>query len=214
MVKDDLIVARPDTEEPSRGAFIPGGYKYYQLTLKAANSLSLPSSQTNPPGPGAMDKHLAILWFCCMGKSRLNLLEPHHLTKLFAEENKASSPPPDGPYCIELEGKHRVFKVFAPGVKSKDQYHIEQFQRHLEEATSHPVLSRWVEVRRLVYVFLVSNDLRGKNLMKRLKDDGYRDTTHIDVVTVPTHQTLDAQIKSTPSPVKEKACSKKSNAKR
>ena len=213
MAQDDLIIARPDSKEPRIGTLIPGGYKYYQLTLKTANSLSLPSSLTSPLGPGAIDKHLAVLWFCCMGESRLNLLEPHHLAQLFGEENEASSPIPDGPYCIELEGKHRVFKIFAPGAKSQDQYHIKQFRKHLEDATSHPELSRWIEIRRLAYVFLVSNDLRGKNLMKRLKDDGYKGVTYIHAVTVPTHQTLDAQLKSKPQPARKKACSRKSNAK-
>ncbi len=254
MMKDDLIIARPDTEEPAvslldseeptvprpdteeprRGTLIPGGYKYYQLTLKAANLLSLPSSRTNLLGPGSIDRHLAILWFCCMGRNRLNLLETHHLVKLFGEEDGAMSSILDGSYCIELEGNHRIFKVFTPG--AKDQYHINLFKKHMEDATSHPVLSRWLETRRLAYAFLMPNDFRSQKLKRDLKDDGYFQTTDIHVVTVPTHQTLDAQLKPTPQPVRKvvtvpthqtldaqrkskpqparkKACSKKSNAK-
>ena len=231
MMKDDLIIARPhteesavsllnseestvprpDTEEPRKGMLIPGGYKYYQLTLKAANFLSLPSSLTNPPGPASIDKHLAILWFCCMGQNRLNLLDSHHLVKLFGEEDGSTSSILDGSYCIELEGTHRVFRIFALG--AKDQYHIDLFKKHVEDAMSHPVLSRWIETRRLAYALLVPNEFRSQKLVKNLKDKGYFDVTHIDVVTVPTHQTLDILLKSRPQPVREKACSKKSNAK-
>ena len=150
MVHDELIVARPESDAKQKSALIPGGYKYYQLSLKAADQFSLPSSRTTILGPGAFDKHIAILWFCCMGEKRYSLLDSQHLAKLFAVGQGLLSEIPAGPYCIELEGKHRVFRIISTGPTSTDQYCIGQFKEHLQDATSHPVLKRWIEVRREV----------------------------------------------------------------
>jgi len=221
MAEDGLVVAQPNTlarevdtapdttvrvpasgsvREDTRPTVIPGGYKYYQLTLKAAKSSGLPSSRTKPPGPGAFDRHLAVLWFCCMGKQRLNLLNARNVAKLFGEGAADSPPIPEGPYCVELEGKHRIFRVFTPGVTAKDLYHIENFQSHLEEAMSHPILHSWLQTRRLAYAFLVPHDDRRKKLKEQIKATGVHDTIWVDVVTVPTHQTLDVWLRTKPQP--------------
>ena len=208
MIENDLIVARPDAEEGRKGTLIPGGYKYYQLTRKAAKQLGVPSSRTKPPAPGSFDKHLAILWYCCMGKRRLNVLEQRNIHTLFAAEDDLFVQAPEGPYCIELEGDHRVFRVIVPGLTARESYHINQFKQHLDTAMSHPVLTRWIQARRLAYAFLVSNDGQRKTLHSQLKNQGYFGTVHCEVVTVPTHQTLDTLIGSKPKPVKKKQCSK------
>jgi hypothetical protein len=144
-----------------------------------------------------------------MGEKRYNLLDPEHLAKLFTNDQGVSSDIPSGPYCIELDGKHRVFRIISTGTTSTDQYCIKQFKEHLQDAASHLVLKRWIEVRRLAYVFLVSNDLRGKKILKSVKAAGYQGKTYIDAAAVPTHQTLDVHLKFAWAKKKKEICSKK-----
>ena len=203
-IADSLLSAESGESgslKESKATVIPGGYKYYQLTRQAAKLFGLPPSRTNPPGPGAFDRHLALLWFCCMRERRLNLLDSRNIAKLFSETEDDSSTVPGGPYCVELVDRDpRVFRVLMPGAMAKDLYHTDQFQNHLDEALSHPVLSRWIETRRLAYVFLVANEDRRKKLFEQIKGTGVHDTVRVEVATVPTHQTFEMWLKTKPQP--------------
>lgn len=212
MAKDDLIVARPNAKDGRQGTVIPGNYKYYQLTKATAKQLGVPESRTLPLPPASFDKHLAILWYCCMNASRLNLLTDANLDTLFPKTDELFAKLPSGPYCIELEGDHRLIRVFVPGSTSRTSYHVDSFRAHFEEARDHPVLTHWIKHRRFRYMFLVSDENQGKRLRAEIKSAGYTKTVAVDYIAIPTHETLSNRLASLKEEAEKNVCQTKSSA--
>jgi hypothetical protein len=181
---------------------LPGGYHYYLLTEKEANSRGVPENRAERLGEQALRTWFSVLWFCCMGKKRRYLLENSSLEKLIGRSFNA-------PYCMEEpQGKEsaRIYRVFTPGAATKPKSIISDIRKHLEEAQNFsssdpkfPNVAQMMKEHMYAIAVLVDNEARCTQFSELVNDKktGLKALTKVIVEKVASPLTLQEVIRET-----------------
>lgn len=144
-------------------AKLPGRVSYYRLSGKGAELLQLPRSRAVAFGAQALQTHLALLWFCCMGDGRRFRTNAEELSKLFPED------PPKGDHCAEPGERIRLYQVYVPGPDTPVRRIIREVRKRFYAARLDTQLSRWIDGRLYSFAILVDSDERRKAVRAALK---------------------------------------------
>lgn len=143
---------------------LPGRVSYYRLSPKGTEVLELPMSRAAAFGAQALQTHLAILWFCCMGEKRRFRTDAAGLRKLFPEN------PPKGDHCAEHGERMRLYQVYVPGPDTPVRRIVREVRQRFYEARLGAQLNRWIDARLYGFAVLVDFDERRKAVRTALKN--------------------------------------------
>lgn len=149
---------------------VGGNVSYYQLTAKATRRLGLPVDRSTPFNAQALQTHIALLWYCCMGQARRFRLERDSLARFFKKDI------PTGDHCLE-EGKAlRMFQCYVPAPDGQLDSVIRTLRRRFDESRANPSVYPWIETRQYGFAILVETAERQRAIREALKtesnDDG------------------------------------------
>jgi len=145
------------------GAKLPGRVSYYRLSCKGVQHLQLPLSRATAFGAQALQTHLGILWFCCMGETRRFRTEGESLSKLFPGNA------PKGEHCVEQGDRQRLYQVYVPGPDTPVRRIVRELRKRFHEARLDASVERWMDGRLYAFATLVDTDKRRKALRAALK---------------------------------------------
>jgi hypothetical protein len=148
-----------------------GNLSYYLLTERTASDLGLPLNRgRHPESEQALNRHVAILWFCCMLKSRSYRLESEQICPLFPVN------PPTGDHCIEgTEKRTRIYHLYVPGHDADNDSVLRQIRKTFRHAMQDPTQAAMIKTRSYAFAILVDTDQRRKalrGLLERTMEDG------------------------------------------
>lgn len=158
-----------------------GNHIAYQLTTTGAARTGITTKRTKKLNEITLEHSFRVLWLCCMGKDRFAQLSECHLLKLF--ENPLGVK--NSSYCIEIEGKRRVYRIRLLGTNSDDAYALRETRKDLLECADVPILKDFVEHGRYGNILLVSKPERRKRLEERIGVQGLKNLGHVRVALVP-----------------------------
>ena len=145
-------------------ARLPGRVRYYRLSVQGAEFLQLPLSRAVAFGAQALQTHLAILWFCCMGEKRRFRTDAEALSKLFPED------PPKGDHCAEPGERMRLYQVYVPGPDTPVRRIVREVRKRFYDARLDIQMNRWIDGRLYAFAILVDSDERRKAVRTALKN--------------------------------------------
>lgn len=168
---------------------LSGTRSYYQLTKRGTTLLGLPDSRAERLGPQALPKHLAILWFCFMGKKRRFRLERERVEELLGSDA------PPGDYCLEEGETPRLYIVHVLGKKTRVSSVLRMLRNNIDRARKSALASDWLIARGFGFVVLVGTPERAKILrdaVSRSRDDGrsLHEQAYVHVAVAPGPETL------------------------
>lgn len=149
-------------------AGIPGGVCYYRLTLSEARSRAVPEHRARPKKGAALRQALQVLWFCCMSGKKRNRIERKQVGKNFGNGKGSGKP-----HCAEAgEESSIVYRLYAPGPNSRDDYLLKRLRSDYEVALEVPELRDWIQDRAFGFAVLVETPERGEKLKRLIKKHG------------------------------------------
>jgi len=147
---------------------LPGGLCYYQLSITEAKQLHVPVHRGLPHSGAALREALAVLWFCCMAGKRRRRLERKEIGKLFGRGRGFGKP-----HCAEQgEGGGVIYRVYAPGPNSRNDYRIRTLREECRIVLEHPQLAKWVLAGAFRFAVLVETPGRLESIKKLLEKNG------------------------------------------
>jgi hypothetical protein len=147
---------------------LPGGLCYYHLSLSEARALSIPEHRAKPKKGAALRKDLQVLWFCSMSEKNRSRLERKQVAKEFGDGRGSGKP-----HCAEADdGKLIVYRIYAPGPHSRDDYVLKSIQTDYEDAVVRPELKGWVENQMFGFAVLVETPERKERLKRLINKNG------------------------------------------
>ena len=152
-------------------ASIPGGLCYYRLSLSEARARSVPEHRSRPKKGAALRLALQVLWFCCMTDKKRNRPERRKVATTFGNGQGSGKP-----HCAEAEGENSiVYRIYAPGPNSRDDYMLKSLVSDYEKALEHPEIRGWIESRAFGFAVLVETPQRAERLKRMINRIGPRD---------------------------------------
>lgn len=140
----------------------------YQLDGRAVREFSYPKSRSEPMGGAVLDRHLAMLWWCCMVGTFRPRIEPEQVSQAMG------CGPLSGAHCVQpAEGVPRFFRVTVPSA-AQDKDVLYALKESIAAATSDPVVTEWVEHARYVFVLLLDRATRVTILREATSDESFR----------------------------------------
>jgi len=170
LVKEKRIVSVPG---------IAGGLNYYRLSLTEARARGVPEHRARPKKGAALRHAIQVLWFCKMADKVRNKLERRQVAENFGNGCGSGKP-----HCAEsTDEKSVVYRVYAPGPNSRDDYLLKAIRSDIEKGMERPQLRSWIEAKAFAIAILVETEER-KNRLKRLisKTGPYGVWIHLEVV--------------------------------
>ncbi|BDC49792.1 hypothetical protein F183_A21080 [Bryobacterales bacterium F-183] len=149
---------------------IPGGLSYYHLSLSEARGRGVPEHRARPKRGAALREALQVLQFCCLSKKKRNRLERRDIGKNFGNGKGSGKP-----HCAEVDGDRSIiYRVYAPGPNSKDDYLLKTLRIDLEVAARVPELQEWIENGAFGFAVLVETPERKARLLRLIAKHGPR----------------------------------------
>lgn len=135
--KDGLLdVAENSVEDKQRRT---ARFSYYHLTRKATALLGVPESRGKKPGPEAVTRNLAILWYCTMRPERSYRLERAEVADLLSSPSGASvTTEPSGYHCLSLLDRYRLLQIYVPTATVPEI--MNELRKRIGEARRNPAL--------------------------------------------------------------------------
>lgn len=141
---------------------------YYQLDGRSVREFGFPEQRATPFDGGALERHLGIMWWCCMsGKIRYRI-EPEKAARVVG--------------CESLRGAHvlqdadhipRLYRVLHVGNKvNKSALH--QLREAIRESLLVPELVEWISHQRYSFVLLVNESPKAKILRTEVQSEEFR----------------------------------------
>ena len=182
LTKQGKIVSRPG---------LPSRIRYYQLTASEANSRGFPQHRTEPLGTQAINKHLAILWHCC-----LNTGNRHRLERSDVKTNISMHLPP-GDYAVEqLDESHRIVRLRIASSDAEDSSIVRWVRGEVGKMAKHPHLSRLQRSGQVAYALLADTDTRIPSLQRSLDDSGLLEQSTVGVAFAQSPQPLPVALRN------------------
>lgn len=180
-------------KKKSDGAF-PGPVGFFTLTPAGARAIGVSEDRAEKLGASALRKHLATLWFCCLGERRRHRLDPDELKSLFG----TNPPHPNIPMCLadEPEGPrvYRVYETSTDIIKS-----IKQLRASIAKLWESTTVRPWMISGDLGFAVLAETRPKCTALDKALKGAGKEkpsvaEECHVIVRFAPSPSTLKAAL--------------------
>ena len=182
LTKQGKIVSRPG---------LPSRVRYYQLTASEATARAFPQHRTEPLGTQAINKHLAILWHCCLADGTR-----HRIERGDVKSNVSEHLPP-GDYAVEqFEGNHRIVRLRIASSDAEDSSIVRWVRGEVGKAAKHPHLSRLQRSGQVAYVLLADTKTRIPSLQRSLEDSGLLEQSTVVVAFAPSPQTLPVALRN------------------
>ncbi len=154
----------------SVAAFPGTRHKYYQLEARGADETARPHYRTRSLGETALNRHVAVLWWCCFGSRQRYRLSDSDLAKVLGTD------PPTGLHCIERSQKaFTVCHVYPLAPKAVIKPVIGRIRNNIEEKLSDKTLREWVEAKQYQFVILAESKDRRRDLENWLFDQEFKD---------------------------------------
>ncbi len=171
-------------------AGIPGGLCYYRLSVTEARARRVPDHRARPKKGGALRQSLQVLWFCDMSDKKRVRLERKQVADEFGNGRGSGKP-----HCAESDqGKLIVYRVYAPGPNSRDEYLLKSIHGDYDEAMNRSELRGWIENEAFGFALLVETPERKERLRRLISKAGPRDV-RIIVEVVPGLSNISAAIR-------------------
>lgn len=158
-----------------------GGHTAYQLTAQGAARVGMSNKRAKKLNENTLEQSFRVLWLCCMGDAQFSCLMEKHLLQLFGSELGARN----NAYCIERNGKRRVYKIRLLGLKSKDAYALRETEKDLLESADTPGLKEFVEHGRYGNLIVVSQPEHRKRLEENIRKRKLCELGHVRTALVP-----------------------------
>lgn len=182
LTKQGKIVSRPG---------LPSRIRYYQLATSEAIARSFPQHRTEPLGTQAINKHLAILWYCCLADGVRHRLERGDV------KNNVSEHLPPGDYAVEqLEDNHRIVRLRVASSDAEDSSIVRWVRGEVSKAAKHPLLNRLQRSGQVAYTLLADTETRIPSLQRSLDDSGLLEQSTVVLAFAPSPQTLPAALRN------------------
>lgn len=158
---------------------IPGGISCYRLSLSEARARSVPEHRAKPKRGSALRQALQVLWFCHMSEKSRVLLARKIVGETFGNGNGSGKP-----HCAEADGENSiVYRVYAPGPNSRDDYLLKCLKSDLEKGMQRPELRSWIEAQCFAFAVLVETPERKERLKRLISKTGpYAVRIHVEIV--------------------------------
>jgi hypothetical protein len=165
---------------------------YYQLTPLGTRG-RVPLARAAKLNTRALEKHLAVLWFCCMGPTPRERLEPAAVVGLFGPGVPAARFA-QLPHCLE-DSAHgrRVHRLYVPGAHTNDHLLVKRLRADLDEATdTTSPLPPWLETGAYRFTILLPDPdpARHEQLLVVLKRRGLCDDARLAVAYAPAPRSV------------------------
>ena len=175
---------------------LPQKRSYYQLSPSEAATRIFPASRADVLDGANLDRRLAILWFCTMGKQQRQGLLPQDVFAMLQRNM------PNAPHCIEQpdRGKQRLLRMKVVSSDWQPTDVVDWVRKTIQEDRHHAVHREWLESRQYGYAILVddpsANGDRAKAILKEVKKSGLYRKNHVPVEFAPSATTLAIALKS------------------
>ena len=167
---------------------LPGRLSYYQLSATEAAVRGVPVNRAKELGGQQIQTYLGVLWFCVMSDRRRQLLEPHHIQKMFPHS------PPGGVHCLETGPPPRLLRVRVVGSKTRPSSVVHDLRGRLTDPTVSPKQSAAIRNRQYGFVVVTEFGQRRDLIDAAIDRSGLRALASIDVVNAPGHRTINQEI--------------------
>ena len=175
---------------------LPQKRSYYQLSSSEAAARSFPASRADALDGANLDRRLAILWFCTMGKHQRQGLLPQDIYGML--ERKM----PNAAHCIEqpVRGRQRLLrmKVISPDLQPSEV--VDWVRKTIKKDRGHTIHQEWIESRQYGYAILVDDptedQARVAAVLDGIKQSGLYNDIHVPVEFAPSAATLTIALKS------------------
>lgn len=172
-------------------AGLPSRIRYYQLTPSEATARAIPQHRTEPLGTQAINKHLAILWHCCLTEGSRHRLERADVKSEISEHL------PPGDYAVEqLDDNHRIVRLRLATSDAEDSSIVRWVRGEVGKAAKHPLLRRLQGSGQVAYALLADVETRIPSLERSLEDSGLLEQATVNVKFAPSPQTLPAALRN------------------
>lgn len=158
---------------------IPGGLSYYRLSLTEARARGVPEHRARPKKGRALREALQLLSFCCLSEKARTKLERRQVAENFGNGSGSGKP-----HCAESnEDRSMVYRVYAPGPNSRDDYLLKAVRSDTEKGLERPELRTWIEAKAFAVAILVETPERQARLKRLISKTGpYGVWIHVEVV--------------------------------
>ncbi len=158
LIREQLITTGDD---------LPGPASYYQLTRKGAALVGFPAARATHFEPQSLQKHLAILSFCFLGKRPRHRMDESILKTIFRQDT------PSGDHCLEEtsnERKGRIYHVQVTGLNTSTKSLVRQTREKILKSLEEVEQRAWIESREYAFAILVDNELRADAVKQAFKN--------------------------------------------
>jgi hypothetical protein len=164
----DHVIQRLLEEERIKSySGLPGGLSYYQLTRQEALRLQVPTNRCHPHRARSLREALAVLWFCCMTGKNRRRLDRKEIAKVFGRGRGLGMP-----HCAELDKEGVIYRVYAPGPNSRNDYRIRTLREECRIVMEHPRMAPWALARTFRFAILVETPGRLERMRTLLEKQG------------------------------------------
>lgn len=156
-------------------------YSYYYLTRKACGLIGAPDSRARRPGGSALERSLAILWLCCMSKTRCHRLTENEVAELFAIKDRAGDfervqEHLTGFHCLVRKDEHfKVLNIYATKANTRDT--LSELKKRVDEARRVASVAQAIRDHEYAFTLLVETTERAAELRaeiaKQLGGEGF-----------------------------------------
>lgn len=147
-------------------------YSYYFPTRKATALLGVPDNHGKPPGPDAVPRNLAILWYCAMRPNRSYRLRSNEVIELLSSPDKelaagSGEQLPKGYHCLSsVDDRFRLLNIYPAKTTVKEL--MSELRKRVTKAKRNPAITLAMKSRQFGFLVLVET--------KKLQDQVWEET--------------------------------------
>jgi hypothetical protein len=171
---------------------LPGRLAYYQLTAAGAASAGVPKDRAEALAPAALHKHIAILHWCCMGRTPRHRVEPADLEEMFG------GAAPSGDHVLQRTKEFRLFRVHVVTGDTDDNALVRRIVARVHECRREPALAEWLREKQYGFVALVEAGPRRDRLDGAVQASGVRAMALVHVKIGPGPLTIGESLHAQP----------------
>lgn len=165
---------------------LPHRISYYQLTRAEALRRGLPPNRAGRLRAQALQQHLGVLWFCCMGPTPRVRLEPSQLERI----NAGLPAWPQVCHCAERGDKPTLYRVVVLGPQARPFDLLARLSKQLSAEQDHPELGALARTGFRAVAILADQPARVAAIEAAIKRRRLRDLSPTIVEFAPSVQTL------------------------
>ncbi|WP_152099795.1 hypothetical protein [Lacipirellula parvula] len=133
-------------------------FTLYHLSLSATRLVGATARRANAPGPTAIPRSLAILWYCCMRKTPSYRLEAREVKQVFLP-GVGGSTRKDGKipgfHCLSPGPEFHISNVSVPKASLAET--VSELKKNVRNAREIPELAEAIALKRYRYLVLVES---------------------------------------------------------